>query len=422
MGGVGTVEELGALRDAIEHAGISVKVVASTPGQTVGGVVPAAIVRPADMDALVGLVSIARRMGLGLIARGSGSQDGWGGPIRLPAVVVDLQAFRGIISYQPGDLTVRVRAGTPVGFLNTSLAAHGQTLALPTFGSATVGGCVVGDRGGFRGSGGIRDLVLGLSLVDGAGRAFKTGGNVVKNVSGLDIGKLLIGSFGTLGFVTEVACRVRPVPARTAISAARWPDRVQALAAMRLVEDAGLLPAAAAMVQEDGWCATLLQWEGNAAEVEHQSTRVRELWSAGERVEDPVAGGRLRAAEAADVQRGGVRVRCQVDGDALSVAWRGEALAGRPQAVVWPLAATLFWSWPDLDDTMEAVTVLRSAVQQAEEVGGLVTVIDAPKGVVQAAEISPWGNPGPLAGLYRRMKSAFDPDGILSPGRFIGEG
>lgn len=409
------------MRDAIQHAGISVQVGSPTEGHTIGGVVPAAIVRPADIDALVGLVRIARGLGLGLIARGSGSQDGWGGPIRLPAVAVDLQALRGIVSYQPGDLTVRVRAGTPVAAVNAILAPHGQTLVLPAFGGATVGGCVVGDRGGFRTSGGARDLVLGFSLVDGAGRAFKTGGNVVKNVSGLDIGKLLIGSFGTLGLVTEVACRVRPIPARTAMSAARWSDAAQALAAMRFVEDTGLLPAAAAMLEADGWCATLLQWEGNAAEVEHQRQRVQEAWSEGERVEDSVADAWLRAAESADVQRGGVRVRCQVDGDALPAAWRGEALVPRPQTVVWPQAATLFWSWPEIDDTIDAVTALRTAARQAEDLGGWLTVIDAPPGAVHAAEIAPWGHPGPLAALYRRIQSVFDPDGILSPGRFIGE-
>ncbi|HSV84187.1 MAG TPA: glycolate oxidase subunit GlcE [Ramlibacter sp.] len=146
--------------------------------------------------------------------RGGGSKDFYGEPPR--GELLDTTAWRGIVSYEPSELVVTVRAGTPLAELEQLLAAHGQSLPFepPHFGAgATVGGMVAaGLSGPARASvGAVRDYVLGLNLVNGRGEALVFGGQVMKNVAGYDVSRLMVGALGTLGLITEVSLKVLPV-------------------------------------------------------------------------------------------------------------------------------------------------------------------------------------------------------------------
>jgi len=131
-------------------------------------------------------------------------------PVRAPG---------GIVAVEAADMTVRVRAGTPVADLDAALAEVGQTVALPPWPGATVGGVLAVGHSGLRrlGWGPVRDTVLQVRCVGAAGRVVKAGGPTVKNVSGYDLCRLLVGSLGTLGLMAEVVLRTRPLPA-----AERW--------------------------------------------------------------------------------------------------------------------------------------------------------------------------------------------------------
>ena len=146
--------------------------------------------------------------------RGGGTKDFWGAPLQ--GEVLDTRAYAGIISYEPSELVVTVRGGTPLAELEAALAEKGQCLAFepPHFGpGATVGGMVAaGLSGPARASvGAVRDFVLGARCINGKGEDLTFGGQVMKNVAGYDVSRLLAGSWGTLGIITEVSLKVLPV-------------------------------------------------------------------------------------------------------------------------------------------------------------------------------------------------------------------
>jgi glycolate oxidase FAD binding subunit len=152
------------------------------------------------------------------------------------APVLSLAGYRGVISYQPSELVIEVRAGTPLVDIENLLAEHGQMLAFepPRFGPAsTIGGVVsAGLSGPARPyAGAVRDHVLGVGLLDAAGSVLRFGGRVMKNVAGYDVSRLVAGAWGTLGPLVEIAVRVMPRPART-ISVAWAADAAFALARM----------------------------------------------------------------------------------------------------------------------------------------------------------------------------------------------
>lgn len=151
-----------------------------------------------------------------LRVRGGGTKDFYGQAF--DGDVLDTRAYRGIVSFEPTELVVTARCGTPLSELQAVLAEHRQMLAFepPAFGpDATVGGVVSAGLSGPRraASGAARDFVLGAVLLDGAGRLKVFGGQVMKNVAGYDVSRLLCGSLGILGLITELSLKVLPVPA-----------------------------------------------------------------------------------------------------------------------------------------------------------------------------------------------------------------
>jgi glycolate oxidase FAD binding subunit len=146
--------------------------------------------------------------------RGGGSKDFYGGPIN--GDVLDTAGHAGIVSYEPTELVITARCGTPLAELESALATRRQCLACepPHFGAATVGGAVAAGLAGPRRAavGGMRDFVLGVKLMDGEGRVHRFGGEVMKNVAGFDVSRLIAGSLGTLGLILEVSLKVLPVP------------------------------------------------------------------------------------------------------------------------------------------------------------------------------------------------------------------
>ncbi len=153
-----------------------------------------------------------------LSIRGSGSKDFYGGASQ--GTTLDVSHHTGIIDYAPSELVITARAGTPLKEIEQTLKAQNQMLAFepPHFGDyATLGGCIASGLSGPRRpySGGVRDFVLGVNMLDGRGQQLKFGGQVMKNVAGYDVSRLMTGSLGTLGVLLDVSLKVLPMPAAT---------------------------------------------------------------------------------------------------------------------------------------------------------------------------------------------------------------
>jgi glycolate oxidase FAD binding subunit len=355
-------------------------------------------------------------------------------------VVLDLTGMTGVVRHEPGDLTIRLRPGTTLPQVRELLLPHGQTLPLepPGWLRATVGGVMAGDAWGPSrlGYGGPRDVVLGLRVVDGAGRVFQTGGHVVKNVSGLDLGKLFVGSFGTLGVVVEVSCKLRPRAARRALWALPPVDAAAAWEGVGAIASGAFQPLAMVVAGAAERPRIFVVVEGGAAEVAAQlaellagygpgvRARVRDLDPAGPPRGD--AGEELGGAFDPEADRPALLLRCEVPEAQLQGLWRrlGSPSAPGPlhgvdgaELVAWVGLGVLWVRVPRA--AAAATAALTAAVRaQAEEAGGrAVAVTDAP---ALAAGVDPWGNPGDLLPWFRRLKQRFDPDDVLAPGRFVG--
>ena len=183
----------------------------------------------AQLNSLIDAVRQAGADGRVLRLRGGGSKDFWGQS--LTGDVLDTRAYRGIVSYEPSELVVTVRCGTPLTELEAALAEKGQCLAFepPHFGEgATVGGMLAaGLSGPARATAGaVRDYVLGARFINGLGEHLTFGGQVMKNVAGYDVSRLMAGSWGTLGLITEVSLKVLPVaPAEATLMCAGLPQK-----------------------------------------------------------------------------------------------------------------------------------------------------------------------------------------------------
>src|SRR6266702_8228926 len=175
-----------------------------TASDAVSGVVPSFVASPASTAEAASLLRAAAAAGLAVVPRGAGTGLSWGWPPSRCDLVLDLRSMDQVLEHAAGDLVARVQAGVTIGQLAGALASAGQELALDAPADATVGGVVATGTAGprrFR-YGSPRDLVIGLTLVRADGVIAHSGGKVVKNVAGYDIGKLFSGSQGMLGLIT----------------------------------------------------------------------------------------------------------------------------------------------------------------------------------------------------------------------------
>ena len=180
----------------------------------------------AALEKLSGRVREAAASKRPLRLRGGGSKDFYGQT--LEGELLDTRAYAGVVAYEPSELVITARCGTPLAELEAAMRERGQHLAFepPHYGEATVGGAVAAGLSGpgRQGAGALRDFVLGTKVMDGRGQVLSFGGQVMKNVAGYDVSRLMAGSLGTLGVILEASLKVLPLPVAEATLRLELPE------------------------------------------------------------------------------------------------------------------------------------------------------------------------------------------------------
>ena len=380
---------------------------------------------PTSPDEVREIVAEAAQAGRALEVVGGGTKRSVGGPARADAVL-SLARLDAVLDYAPEELVLTARPGARLKDLEKLVVSEGQMLPfepprltklLGAKGEPTLGGVLAANLSGPRRvrAGAARDGLLGFSAVSGRGEAFKAGGKVVKNVTGYDISKLMAGSWGTLAVLTEVTVKLLPRP-KTELTLMLFglDDRraVQAMAAAlnAPVEASGAAHIPAVVARRAPLRAemavTALRLEGFEASVKARAEALAERLRAFGRVEQIDARhsrqfwGQVREAEAF---AGGRRPLWRISVPPAA-GWRiGEAVG----EALYDWGGGLVWApWED-------AAAVRAAARAA---GGHATLW---RGEADAPAFEPLE--GPLAALTARVKAAFDPDGVLNPGRLAGE-
>ena len=382
---------------------------------TVSGVVPGRTEHPTSTAEVAEIMRAAAAAGESVIPTGAGTKLGWGNPPTSADILLDLSALDRVSEHASGDLIATVGAGTPLARLNEHVATAGQRLALDeTVPGTTVGGALATNTSGPLRmlAGTMRDLLIGVTMVRADGVVAKAGGKVVKNVAGYDVGKLLVGSMGTLAVVTEATFRLHPVPqSRRWVSAAAR-DAAHAAELTQAVLHSQTVPSALEVdTTADGTRVDVLV-EGRPEGVAGRTAVLSGLLPGAERSERPPAGwGRYPWDETADAHVA-IKVTFRLSGLADLIEAAGEhGLRGSAGVGVAYVAVPA-----DLD-IAEIQAILARLRETTGRHGGSAVVLDAPGAVKEQLDV--WG-PVPALDLMRRVKHEFDPDHRLSPGRFVG--
>jgi glycolate oxidase FAD binding subunit len=383
-------------------------------------------IKPRDAKELRQAVEWALNEGATLDVRGQGSKLALGKPMRCDQVL-DLSGISGIVDYAPEELVVTLRAGTPMREVEALLAQRNQMLAFEPpdpgpllgreAGQGTLVGAVMGNLAGPRrvSAGAARDHLLGFSGVNGRGEAFKSGGRVMKNVTGYDLSKLLAGSWGTLAVLDEVSVKVLPAP-----------DQTRTLLLLGLADEAAVKAMCAAMGSPHDVSGaahvgdrTALRLEGVAPSVEARLKGLRDLLApSGAKMEEL---GTLESRAFWREVRDVVPLRASSD----AVVWKISCPPTEGPGVVNRIrtqqpAAKVFYDWsggliwlalPASADADHAL--VRGALGAA---GGHAMLVRAP-GAVRAAVPVFHPQPVPLAALASRVKESFDPKRLFNPDR-----
>jgi len=444
------------------------------PGDAVAGVMPRFAASPATIAEASDLLRAAAVHDLAVVPRGGSSKLGWGAPPRRCDLVVDTRAMDQVLEHAAGDLVVRVQAGVSLAQLGEVLAGAGQQLALdpppysapPTAGSAAASGWQGATVGGVLATGAAgprrlrygtpRDLLIGITVIRADGTVAHSGGKVVKNVAGYDLGKLFTGSFGTLGLIVEAVFRLHPRPASAAYVTVDCDGPDEAYYAVAAAAGSELAPSAVELDRpaRDQPARVAVLLEGDPDGTAERTGLMAALLGKGAATHPEAPGwwgwpanGRSGNGQSADGQPDGAADA----GEAGTLVRIGFWAAGLPQilravdaaalgagldpAIGGSAAAGVIYAavGPDADPAAVAAFVsgLREALARGDgdarpasapvpdgpPVLASAVVVHAPPKARDLMDL--WG-PVPSLSLMCAVKDQFDPGHRMAPGRFAG--
>jgi glycolate oxidase FAD binding subunit len=393
--------------------------------------------RPSDQDELREILARRVAEGHAIYPQGGRTALDYGSPPRRPGVAIDTRSLDRVVDYPAADMTITVEAGQTLARLQETLAQNRQRLPLdaPHPDRATLGGIFATNTSGPRrfGAGRPRDLIIGVSFVSARGELLKGGGRVVKNVAGYDFPRLLTGSLGTLGIITQMTLKVRPSPEAAALVWIPLDDAEDAARGLDALNTSGTRPIALELLNRSGarhvgealglpirdW-TLVVGFEDNAASVAWQIERLRaELGRPDAAVLEGAGANPLWAvlAEFQAAEVGPLTAVANLRPSAVArfaagldpELWAIQAHAG--SGIVSAHAV----DGPGLDELAPVVDRLRSA---AVADGGNLILSRCPTAWKERLRV--WGEPRPDWALAEKVKRALDPEGVMNPGRFVG--
>jgi glycolate oxidase FAD binding subunit len=384
------------------------------------------IVSPRDLQQIVEILRFAHANRLIITPKGGGTKVGWGNPVA-PDIQLDMERLRALREHTWQDMTCTVEAGCLWASMQAELRRHRQMVALDPLwpDRATVGGIVASnDSGALRLKfGGLRDHIIGMTIVLSDGTIARTGGKVVKNVAGYDLHKLLTGSFGTLGVIAEVNFRLHPVEEHvktwTAVAPDATPTDASSFAGpLDALMDSQMTPSCVQLRVSKQECAFDIRVTGVPEFLEEYAHRIQRLFG-----QSPIGASSEAVWEA--------RQQLFNKSDALvlkasmlpteicfvsSELQRWAAAEGHEIDVVAQATGlmTIALSSPP-DSAIAFIQRLRNMLFHA---GGKVVVLQLPDSL--RGRVNVWGPDPDALPLMREIKRRFDPERILNPGRFVG--
>jgi glycolate oxidase FAD binding subunit len=400
------------------------------------------ILEPASQEEAAKILYECSQAGRSVRIVGGGTKQDLGNPYAETALRLSTRKLDKLIDYQPQDLTVTVGAGMPLARLQELLAKQGQMLPLDpaTISGQTVGGVLATNRSGPRRLlyGTARDLLLGCRFVLADGNIGRSGGRVVKNVSGYDLHKLFIGSFGTLGLLTEVTFKVVPIPQTIGVAKAFFEDPEAALRATRQCATSNLMPSLLEIMDDTLVGATsnktdgqrgltvIFGAEGFESAVKSQLVGMREICAKANPLVlvDPDYGNKTPLALANLVYR--VKV------PPVLVLRASSVLTNLPrtrtcladitnelglEGILHVRAGTgiiYLFTWPTKSQYPATAKLIEQARAAIHKMGGSLVVERAPLEIKQVVDV--WGDMGDAIPAMQALKKQFDPQGLLNPG------
>jgi glycolate dehydrogenase FAD-binding subunit len=417
-------EALGGRTDGVAEAG---------PADTVCGMPARWVVRPRSTQETSAVLRVATAHDLTVVVRGGGTKLDWGAPPERVDLLLDTTGLDALVEHVAGDLVCVVEAGRTLATLESDLGPSGQRLGVDPARPGTVGGAIATAATGPNRLlyGPVRDQVIGMTLVRSDGVVAHAGGKVVKNVAGYDLGKLLTGSFGTLGVITQVAFRLHPVPA-----ARQWvsvpvssADGIQDL--VLAVVHSQVVPSAFELDWNAGGGTLSLLLEGIPPGVQGRTERALRLLGAG------ASASQERPAWWGSEPQSGTGALLKVTHEIAALApllaalesvaaavglvarLRGSPAVGTA-LVGLDAAADATGATSATDATSDGGALARFVAglrERSGSFGGTVVLLEAPEPLPHG--IDPWG-PVTALDLMRSVKNQFDPQRRLAPGRFVG--
>lgn len=393
---------------------------------------------PATVTELADCIQAAAETGQAVYPVGGGTSLAFGLPAREAGIALHTTGLKEVIEYPAGDMTITVQSGMVMSELRAVLAEHGQQLPLdvPQSESATIGGVLATNTSGPRrfGHGTARDYLIGVSAVDGKGRAFSGGGRVVKNVAGYDFCKLLTGSLGTLGVITQVTLKVKPRAQARCLLAGKITDLEQLEKILAAIVHSETYPVAVEYVSGPAWSDTLesgelgrlwILYEGTEEEVEWMSQRLCDEWQtlsvpSLDRLDDRSADAIItRLIEFPDAPDAALTLRANVVPSGttaiIQAALEIDAQCSLQSHAGCGIVNMRFDEFPERGLAKSLTGLLRPIATSHH---GNVIVASNPSGDEMTRQCV-WGGLDEPFWMMEEIKRQFDPANILNPGRFV---